>query len=92
MLMYASPIIYPLDIVRTKLLVHQAAGRWSDLIYLVYTANPIAGIVDGFQRALLKGVSPDMNAMWPGLVLTACLLPISYYVFKRAEAWFADVI
>ena len=92
LLMYASPIIYPLDIVRSKLLVQHAAGEWSNLLYTIYTVNPLAGIVDSFQRVLLKGLSPDMHAVWPGLLFTACLLPVSYGIFKRAEVWFADVI
>ena len=92
LLMYASPIIYPLDIVKNKLLVQQAAGAWSKDLYLLYITNPIAGIVDSFQRVVLRGISPDVHTLMPGILMTGCLLPVSYYVFKRAEAWFADVI
>jgi len=92
LLMYASPIIYPLDIARTKLLVHHAAGQWSRCLYTVYTTNPIAGIVDSFQRVLLKGLPPDIGAMWPGMIATAVLMPVSFWIFKRAAGWFADVV
>ncbi len=92
LLMYASPVIYPLHLVQQKLLVQQAAGHWSDLLYTLYTANPLAGIIDSFQRIMLKGLSPDLQAMWPGMILVAVFLPISYLFFKRAEAHFADVI
>ncbi len=92
LLMYASPVIYPLALVKQKLLVHQAAGTWSDFLYRVYTLNPLAGIIDAFQRALLHGQPPDLTALWPGIVLTAIMLPISYALFKRAESYFADVI
>jgi lipopolysaccharide transport system permease protein len=92
LLMYASPVIYPLSLVRKTLLINQAAGEWSNILYTIYTLNPLAGIIDAFQRALLQGRSPDFAVLWPGMVLTAILLPISYFIFKRAEAYFADVI
>src|SRR5690349_7093333 len=40
LLMYASPVIYPLSLVRTKLLEEHVAGSWSDILYTLYTANP----------------------------------------------------
>lgn len=92
LLMYASPVIYPLSLVQDKLLVKQSAGEWSNALYLLYTLNPLAGIIDAFQRVLLKGLPPDPSAIWPGLVLTVIALPIAYAFFKRAEAHFADVI
>jgi lipopolysaccharide transport system permease protein len=92
MLMYASPVIYPLSLVQDKLLVKGAGGEWSGLLYTVYTANPLAGLIDAFQRVMLKGEPPDLHAMAPGMILVAVALPISYLLFKRAESWFADVI
>ena len=92
LLMYASPVIYPLSLVKEKLLTNQAAGDWSNLLYTVYTINPLAGIIDAFQHVVLRGLPPDLSALWPGMILTAILLPISYVIFKRAESHFADVI
>ena len=90
--MYASPVIYPLSLVKTKLIDEQAAGEWSETLYTLYTLNPLAGIIDSFQRVLLKGLAPDFNALLPGVILTLALLPLSYIYFKRAENWFADII
>lgn len=92
LLMYLSPVIYPLQLVRDKLLVQQAAGEWSNLLFTLYTLNPLAGIIDAFQSVVLRGEPPDFAAMLPGLVAVAVLLPLSYLLFKRAEADFADVI
>ena len=92
LLMYASPVIYPLSLVREKLIVQQAAGEWSDLFYTIYTLNPLAGIIDSFQNVVLRGLPPDLGSMLPGLILTAILLPLSYRYFKWEEAYFADVI
>ena len=92
LLMYGSPVIYPLSLVHKKLIGEQAAGAWSNDLYTLYTLNPLAGIIDSFQRVLLKGLPPDYNAIYPGLFLTLAILPFSYLFFKRAENWFADVI
>ncbi len=92
LLMYASPVIYPLQLVKDKLLVHQAAGEWSHALYTLYTLNPLAGIIDAFQSVVLRNQPPDLTAVFPGMILVAILLPLSYAFFKRAESYFADVI
>lgn len=92
LLMYVSPIIYPLHLVQQKLLVQQAAGEWSRALYNLYIANPLAGIVDAFQRVMLKDLPPDPATLAPGMVVVLVALPLSYTVFKRAEAYFADVV
>ena len=63
----------------------------SDALYFVYTLNPLAGIIDAFQRTVLHAQAPDPRR-WPALVLVLALLPFSYAYFKRAEAYFADVV
>ncbi|ALP54088.1 ABC transporter [Candidatus Tenderia electrophaga] len=92
LLMYLSPVIYPLALVKERLLTQQAAGEWSDMLYTLYMMNPLAGIIDAFQKAMLQGMAPDIGAIWPGLITILILLPLSYIYFKRAEAHFADVI
>jgi len=92
LLMYGSPVIYPLSLVQKKLLVEQAAGEWSNSLYTLYTLNPLVGIIDGFQTALIKASQPDFTVIYPGLALILAILPFSYWFFKRAENWFADVI
>jgi lipopolysaccharide transport system permease protein len=92
LLMYASPVIYPLELVKNKLLVQRAGGEWSDVLYTLYTLNPLAGIIDSFQNVVLRGVPPNFPALLPGAILVAIALPLSYLFFKRAESYFADVI
>jgi lipopolysaccharide transport system permease protein len=92
LLMYASPVIYPLSLVRRKLLEEQIMGDWSHALYVLYTANPLAGIIDSYQRVVLQGLPPDLSALLPGMTLTVVALPISYLFFKNAEAYFADVV
>lgn len=92
LIMYMSPVIYPLALVKNKLLVHNAAGEWSSALYTLFTLNPLAGLIESFQNITLRGAPPDLDAMLPGLMLTLVLLPLSYMYFKRAEAYFADII
>jgi lipopolysaccharide transport system permease protein len=54
--------------------------------------NPLAGIIDAFQRTVLHAQAPDPATMLPALVLVLAALPFSYAYFKRAEAYFADVV
>ena len=92
LLMYASPVIYPLSLVKRKLLEEHIAGDRSGLLYTLYTANPLAGIIDSFQRVVLLGLPPDFTSLVPGVVVTLVALPVSYLIFKNAEAYFADII
>lgn len=92
LVMYLSPVIYPLHLVKEKLVAQQIAGEWSSLLYQIYLLNPLAGLIDNFQNVMLRGLPPDFSVMLPGFVLVMCLLPLSYLYFKRAESYFADVI
>jgi lipopolysaccharide transport system permease protein len=92
MAMYLSPVMYPLELVRKALVDNQAAGAFSHSIYWLYLVNPMAGVIDGFQRTLLLGQPPDPMVMMPGMLVVALALPFSFAFFKRAESWFADVI
>ena len=60
---------------------------------VLYAANPLVGIIDGFRWSLLRGESP---LWWPGVVTSLagtfllCLVGLGY--FRRVEKGFADVI
>jgi lipopolysaccharide transport system permease protein len=92
LLMYLSPVIYPLSLVKKTLLINQAAGEWSNTLFTIYTLNPLVGIIDSFQKVMFYAEPPDLHVIFPGLLLVCSALPISYMIFKRAEAYFADII
>lgn len=92
LVMYMSPIIYPLSLVKKSLLVNMSAGPTSPTLYFIYTMNPLVGVIDSFQKIMLHNANPDFSILWPGMITVFCLLPISYAFFKNAEAYFADVI
>jgi lipopolysaccharide transport system permease protein len=76
--MFASTVIYPIQAV-------PARWRW------VIAANPMTGVLEGF-RASLAGTPFD----WPLVAVPAVAAPVlvglAYYVFRRLEDTFADVI
>ena len=60
---------------------------------LLYSLNPMVGIIDGFRWALLAGESP---LYWPSLlisiILTLFLLISGTMYFRKTERSFADLI
>lgn len=92
LLLYASPVLYPMQLVRDALLVRQSAGSASAWLYQVYLLNPLTGLIDAFQGAVLRGTAPDPMTLLPGALLVAVGLPLSLAVFRRAEHHFADVV
>lgn len=60
---------------------------------LLYSLNPLVGVIDGFRWCILGGASP---IYWPGfvasLVMTAALLAWGVMSFRRSERAFADML
>jgi lipopolysaccharide transport system permease protein len=60
---------------------------------LLYSINPMVGVIDGFRWAILGG---DVRLYWPGfalsLVLIAVLLVTGVRYFRTTERTFADLI
>ena len=77
--MYASPVIYPLSMV---------PEQWR----VVYSLNPMVGVIEGFRWALLGKASPDLLLMAISMVIVFVILAGGYLFFKKMERTFADVI
>ena len=78
MLMYSAPIVY-------------SASSIPESYRMIYSLNPIAGVIEGF-RACLLGTAFDWQYIWPGVVMAMILLVSGGYYFKRMEWVFVDVI
>lgn len=82
--MYASPVAYS-SIVILKKFGHTA--------YMLYSLNPVVGVIDGFRWAILGG---DSHIYLPGFLLSigfsALLLFLGIWYFRKTERTFADVI
>jgi len=78
--MYISPVGFSSSIV---------PEQWR----LLYSLNPMVGVIDGFRWAIIGG---DYQIYWPGfalsLVVVTVLLAGGIYYFRKTEKTFADVI
>ncbi len=77
--MFASPVFYPVSLVPEK---------WR----LLYSLNPMAGVIEGFRWALLGKESPDFGVMAASATVVIVLLVGGLAFFKRMERTFADVV
>jgi len=77
--MFASPVAYPVSLV---------PERWR----LLYSLNPMAGVIEGFRWALLGKESPDFGVIIVSSVMMLALLLPGIVYFKYTERSFADVI
>jgi len=77
--MYASPVAYPASLV---------PEQWR----LLYSFNPMAGVIEGFRWALLGKKSPEFMTMAVSAAVVLVLLLGGVLYFKRMERTFADVV
>jgi lipopolysaccharide transport system permease protein len=77
--MYASPIVYPLSQV-------------PDEYKVLYSLNPMVGVIEGFRWAVFDRGQPDFVALGMSLGIIAVLLVGGLVYFKKQERQFADVI
>jgi lipopolysaccharide transport system permease protein len=60
---------------------------------LLYSINPMVGVIDGFRWAILGG---DFKIYWPGFLLSGALVTVilvtGIIYFRKTEKTFADVI
>ncbi len=77
--MYASPVIYPTSLI---------PAAYQPLYFL----NPMAGIIDGYRQTMVAGQPPNIPALLVATAVSLVALIIGYFVFKRSEPMFADLI
>jgi len=78
MLMYSAPIVY-------------SASSIPENYRLIYSLNPIVGVIEGY-RACLLGTPMPWLYIWPGMLTAAILLISGALYFKRMERIVVDVI
>lgn len=77
--LYASPVAYPVSMVPEK---------WR----ILYSLNPMVGVIEGFRWALLGKASPDLAAIMLSSAVVLVLVTAGVVYFKWMEQTFADVI
>lgn len=78
--LYISPVAFSSDVV---------PAQWR----LLYSLNPMVGVIDGFRWAILGGAH---SIYWPGLLLSIVgvllVMTSGLWYFRQTERTFADVI
>ncbi len=77
--MYASPVAYPVSMVPES---------WR----LLYSLNPMVGVIEGFRWALTGSAPPDPQVMLVSSVMLLLLCIGGLLCFKAMEQSFADLI
>jgi len=78
--MWLSPVVYSVNTVAA-----------SPLARMVYSLNPMAGVIQGFRWVLLNGSPPDAM-MAVSVVVVIVLLISGLFYFRRMERTFADMV
>lgn len=78
MMMFSAPIVY-------------SASTIPETYRILYSINPIVGVIEGF-RACLLGTPIPWIYIWPGMITAAILLIGGAFYFKRMERIIVDVI
>ncbi|MEW6327124.1 MAG: ABC transporter permease [Thermodesulfobacteriota bacterium] len=78
LLMYAAPVVYPTTLIPERL-------------QLLYAANPMVGVIEGFRAALLGTIPMPWQWIGIGAVSAVILSATGLVYFRSRERIFADV-
>ncbi len=78
LLFYATPILYPLDLV---------PDSWRPALLV----NPLTSLIDAWRGLFLDNNLPGLD-LWPALLFSASALLVGWVVFRRLEPGFADAL
>jgi lipopolysaccharide transport system permease protein len=79
MLMFLSPVFYP-------------ATALPATFRTLLMFNPLAQVIEQTRQILLVGVSPSLNYLLSGSVVSFAFCAVSFHFFSRAKKVFADVM
>jgi lipopolysaccharide transport system permease protein len=77
--LYISPVGFSSDIV---------PAEWR----LLYSLNPMVGVIDGFRWAILRDTSLNLSSFLTSLIVVSLVLVTGVRYFRQTERTFADVI
>lgn len=76
--LFLSPVVYPSSLL---------PRAWT----VIYSLNPMAGVIEGFRWVLL-GTNPPKSLMMTSALVIAFVLVSGVFYFRRMEKTFADVL
>jgi lipopolysaccharide transport system permease protein len=60
---------------------------------LLYSLNPMVGVIDGFRWAICRGASPIyLPGFFLSILVITLFLLVGFWYFRKTERTFADVI
>jgi lipopolysaccharide transport system permease protein len=82
--LYATPVGFSSTVVREKL---------GEKLFLLYSLNPMVGVIDAFRWAILGSDSPiDPPSLLLSLSVVVVFLILGIAYFRKTEKGFADII
>jgi len=76
---WATPIIYPIDIVPVK-------------YHIMFKLNPMFRLIHNFRMAVIYGELPGIRNITFNLVMVLSLFVLGFIVFKKRQKYFAEWI
>jgi homopolymeric O-antigen transport system permease protein len=77
--MYATPVIYPVNLVPER-------------FRFIYMLNPMAVLIESYRAIILKGIWPEWIYLWIAAGISGLFFVFGYYYFKKVDWQFADII
>ncbi len=81
---YATPVVYSLDMVREPLIKRH--------LFHLYNLNPMVGVISSYHKILLYGERPDLVSLGLSLLISLIILIIGFFIFRKYERIFADMV
>jgi lipopolysaccharide transport system permease protein len=82
--LYVTPVGFSSTVIREKL---------GEKMFLLYSLNPMVGVIDGFRWAILGNNSPiDQPSLTTSTSVTCLFLALGISYFRKTEKSFADII
>jgi len=82
--LYVTPVGFSSSVIREK---------WGEKVFLLYSLNPMVGVIDGFRWAILGSNSHvDLRSFFISLAVIAASLYVGISYFRKTERGFADII
>jgi lipopolysaccharide transport system permease protein len=78
MLMFVTPVIYPMSMIHSK-------WKW------VFAFNPMSGVIEN-ARAVIFARPVDMNLLFISTIISVFLFLLGTAYFRKTEQFFADLI
>ncbi|MBI2011800.1 ABC transporter permease [Candidatus Daviesbacteria bacterium] len=78
MWMYLTPVVYPISLVPENYL-------W------LYKLNPMVGIIEGYRSAVFN-TSFDSSSILLSVLISISVFLIGFFIFKKGERVFADIV